>query len=198
MARSAVYDKWEDVGLAFSVEEVADYDPKVLGEKRIAHLMDAALVMERRSTLPKIDKPAFCHQVARDLLNRATGYCRALTLPGIDKSAALTLPHAGSAEGKALTARAVNMDIDAWLVEEIARVEACLRYAVSIGRRAESRTGWRKTDRSLSNKLANALVQEHKRWTLLREEYYSLPVSGKPKKRQRWASNDDSDLEEDE
>ena len=179
MARSAVYDEWEDVGLAFSAQEVAEYDPKALGEKRIAHLLESALVLERLSTIPKAEKPKWCHDAARDLLTRATWICKALTLPGIDKAAALELPPASSAEGKAITAAAQRLDLDTWLEEEISKAEACLRYAVSIGRRAESRPDWRKQDRSLSNKLANALVNDHKRLQFLQEQFYALPVKAK-------------------
>lgn len=179
MARSAVYNEWEDAGLAFSSEEVAGFDPKALAEKRIAYLLDVALVLERVSTIPKTSKPAFHHGAARSLVNRASWYCKALTLPGFDKTAAMTLPDSRAKDGKTLTAEAqkyIRQGPDVWLEGMLDNVEACLRYAVSLGRRAESRSGWTKTDRSLSNKLANALVQERSTVVKLMEDYSALPV----------------------
>lgn len=180
MATAKGYDEWEDVGLAFTAEEVDAYDPRVLAEKRVAHLIDQAQVMERASSIPKAEKPAWHSLAAKQLIHRASWHCKAVTLEGFDKKEALTPPDPRSEKGKRLTARAQAVVPSVWLAEEMDNVEACLRYAVSIGRRAEKREDWTKSNRSLSNKFCNALAQERFTLDKLNEELNALP---KPKHR---------------
>lgn len=172
MARAAMYDQFEDVGMAFTEEELKAFKPEEVAEERCRVLVGHARAALRRSEIPDMPKPKWLEEVASRLIDSVTWTLKAMTLEGIDRDKVLSLPAAGSKEGKALTVEAQR-----WSVEELEGLrsegEALLRWCVTIGRRCESMGSWRKADRSRSNKLANCLVQDLNRIDRLMDSHGS-------------------------
>jgi hypothetical protein len=159
MAKAALYDQYEDVGMAFSDEEVAGWDPVAWGEGRVTYLLQQSRVLLRRSEL-NLGKDEWWILAAKTVYETATWYCYALELPGLDKEIAQALPSANSKDGKALTGMALDLDPDVWVTTFTAGAEAALGFTVTIGRRALSREGWTKKQTRMGNKLANCIMKE--------------------------------------
>lgn len=164
MATAEIYNVWEDVGMAFSVEECDSYDPKEWAEHRIAQLLGACQLVYRRTQLPNLSKPVWWEEVDKRLWKCVTWYCMAMERPGISREddivAVVEALGAKSSEGKALTKRALDLVEEDWLGAWRADAESSMRYVVTIGRRCVGRKDWRKAQRSLNNRLANAVSKE--------------------------------------
>lgn len=160
MATATSYDEWEDVGLAFTAEEVASYDPQKWAEDRVTYLVEKARVIQRRSTIPGLGKQVWCEEAAKRLLDVAAWYCRALEIPGIVREEALDLPSAKTADGRKLTSLAQAAEPENWLGALAAEGEVAMRYVVTVGRRASSRPDWKRAQGKQSNKLANCVMKE--------------------------------------
>lgn len=158
MATAGAYDEWEDVGMAFTEEDIASYDPQKWADQHALDLVQRIKVFLRHAELPKVEKPDWWSKAADRYIDVITWLCVATEIPGIDREAIRTLPDAKSAEGKVLTKEALDLVPEEWLGYCSEANEADLRYVVTIGRRCGK--GWGKRNRSLNNKLANALVRE--------------------------------------
>lgn len=162
MATASAYDQWDDPGLAFTEEDLAGWDVKVMAEERVADLLARTRLALRRAELPDLPMPDLWKEASKSILNAATWWCQAVTIPGVVREEATTLPPADSPEGKALTKEALNAEAAEWLAEWLADVEASLHHLVTIGRRCVTKGVWKgKEKKSLSNKAANALMKEY-------------------------------------
>lgn len=146
--------------MAFTHEDLEAWNVKECAEQRQAAVIALACIAKRRTELPDLPKPDWWKEVAKRMRNVATWYGVAMVID-TDVEAALALPSAESAEGKALTRLALNAEPADWLAGWLADVEAGLAHVVTIGRRCAAKGGWSKEQKSLSNKLANCLVKEH-------------------------------------
>ena len=160
MATAAVYDEWDDPGLAFSEEQVAAYTPQVVAAVRVNWLLENAPLALRRSQLG--EKSEWWRKVADKMVDLITWYCVVAELPGVDREAIYELP-----DGKALTALTVEArrigDPENFLAEWRSEVRSEMIQHVTLGRRCSgSRTisGWGKRHRSISNRVANSLYRE--------------------------------------
>jgi len=160
MATASSYDEWEDVGMAFSEETVAEWSPKEWAEGRVTYLVQQARIMQRRSTIQGLGKQVWCEDAAKRLLDVAAWYCRAMEIPGINREEALELPSPKTADGRKLTSAAQAAEPENWLGALAAGGEAAMGFVVTLGRRASSRPDWKRADGKLSNKLANCVMKE--------------------------------------
>lgn len=159
MATAYAYDSWEDPGLAFTDEEVANYDPWKLADARRDYLLSMWAVVHRRSEL-KIEAAEWWRKAAAKILDVTSWYCVSCEIPAFDRAAlAEGLPPASSSQGKALTKQALDQTPEGFLGEWQASSEACMRYAVTLGRRAVGSRRGRNLKR-ISNKLANSINKE--------------------------------------
>lgn len=164
MATAASYDQWADAGMAFTDEELKAYGPGLWAEERVKEVLDRWAVAHRKAGLPGIEAPKWWEDVSKKMLDVVSWYCVALALPGIDREALRDgLPTPSSAEGKALTKRALDATPDGFLGSWSADAEAQMRYVVTIGRAcwmAKGTSGWKKATNKESNRLANCLMKE--------------------------------------
>lgn len=159
MATAVAYDEWDDPGMAFTDEDLVSYDPQKWADQHVLVLTGTIKSVLRHAELPKIEKPDWWSKAADKMIDTITWFCVALEIPGIDREAIRTLPDAKSAEGKALTRTALDLNPEDWLGAMLSTSEANLRHIVTIGRRCAGK-GWDKRNRSLNNKLANSLIRE--------------------------------------
>lgn len=154
MANAKAYDSYEDVGMAFSDDDCAAYDPEVWATERVTYLREGELLLRRRTELD-LSNPKWWQAQHVRLKNLIRWYCVALVLPLEEDE---DLPAPTSAAGKRITAKAVSLEEAGFVGEWQANAEAALRYVVTIGRRSSK--DWPKSMRSQSNKLANCVVRE--------------------------------------
>lgn len=166
MATAVAFDEWYDAGMAFGEEEVRGHLATAVAEERIRLALDNVQVIERLLELPKAPKPKWWRERQNHLIDVCTWYAVVAELPGIDRGLVRHLPSPSSAEGKKLTARAHNLDPVQWADTWVADVRLALVRHVTLGRacvNARKVSGWTKKEKSLSNKVAHALVREHDR-----------------------------------
>lgn len=163
MATAEAYDDWDDPGLAFTDEQCKEYDPKAVAAVRVNELLGLVPLAIRRSQLG--EKSKWWTDIAARMTDCVTWYCVVAGLPGIDRAALHA--QAEMVDKKALTQLTVAArDIgepEEFLAVWQARVRSEMVQHVTLGRRcAGSRklSGWTKADRSMSNKIANALMKE--------------------------------------
>jgi hypothetical protein len=162
MATAVAYDQWDDPGLAFSEEEIAGYLPTALATQRIEMLCYQHRVI-LRAVQVGAPKPVFWAKAAAKLLDVASWYAQAVGVTGIDREACGQLPDPKSAAGKELTVVAQRLEPDSFITALAVDAELQMRYVVTIGRKCAGATPiskWGKKERSLSNKLANAVKKE--------------------------------------
>jgi hypothetical protein len=87
------------------------------------------------------------------------------------------MPDPKSAEGKALTKIALELEPDAWLGQLRTDTSARLTHAVTLGRRAGTTQRWKKARHSVSNKICNAILGDIRTADKLQKELDSLPVA---------------------
>lgn len=175
MARSAAYDQWEDVGMAFTEGEVASFDTQAWAEQQLRELCEQLRVLFRRSQIPKSSKPEWSNKAAKALRERVTWLCKAAELPTIDFEKLYDLPDPKSVEGKSLTEQAQRLDPEAWVGELVNRTEAQTAWLVTISRRAGRKQQWKKTQWSLSNRVVNAVAGNARTLRMLQTQLESLP-----------------------
>jgi len=162
MATAEAYDDWDDPGLAFTDEQLGEYDAKAVAAVRINYLLETIPLAVRRSQLG--EKVKWWEGVAARQLDCVTWYCVVAGLPGVDRAEVYA---SAEPEGKALTALTVRArdlgEPDAYLAAWTASVRSEMVQHVTLGRRCTNSrklSGWTKADRSMSNKIANALMKE--------------------------------------
>jgi hypothetical protein len=118
----------------------------------------------RHAEIPGLPKPDWWTKVSAKCFDVASWYAVAGQSAGIDREALRLLPDASSAEGRELTLAAQGIgDETEWLNAWSAKVEGEMRTFVSLGRTCAmsvSISKWGKRERSLSNKVANAIRNE--------------------------------------
>lgn len=157
MATAEAYDQWDDPGLAFSEEQIKACNPKASAAERVNALIEIVPVVLRRSELGT--KAKWWEKVADKMVDVITWYCVVAELPGIDREGIRI-----HANDKAITLRAHKLGTE----EEFMRiwhstVSGVLVTHVTLGRRcasARALSGWTKKERSLSNRVANAIFKE--------------------------------------
>lgn len=161
MATAEAYDQWDDPGLAFSEEQISGYEPTAVAAVRVNELLELIPVVARRAQLG--EKAKWWESVGAKMLDVCSWYCVVAELPGIDREGALEVTADGSALRKlTVAARDLGTPED-FLAEWQGKADAEMRQHVSLGRRcASSRklSGWSKRERSISNRVANALFKE--------------------------------------
>jgi hypothetical protein len=161
MATAEAYNDYDDPGMAFGEDEVKAYKPELWAEGRVKELVERCKVVAALLALGE-DKPVFWKSMAGWLHNVVSWYCRVAELDGVDFDALST----AAVKDKACIAAArkvMSLGADAWVHEWQSEADRHIRYVVTLGRRcATSKTlsGWTKRDRSISNKLANAIMGE--------------------------------------
>lgn len=158
MARSGAYDEWEDVGLAFTDQEVATFSAQLWAETHLKELCDVVRVLLRRTQLPNMIKPQWQEQALKMMKGRVTWLSVAAALPAVDLDAVCDLPDPKTAEGKQLTQRALSAEPDLYLASVRAHWSGLMTWYVTISRRAASVQSWKKAEHSRSNKIANAAL----------------------------------------
>lgn len=159
MATATAYDSWDDPGLAFSEDDVAQWDMQAWAEERVARLCAHFHVALRRSELPGIEKPVWWRKAADKVLDLMTWYCVSMEVSGLDREAARVLPDPSSVAGKALTKQALELTPEDWLGVWASGAEGAMRHVVTIGRRKGGK-GCTKLEKKRSNKLANCVFKE--------------------------------------
>lgn len=158
MAISAHYDEYEDVGLAFTEEQVASYSIPAAAQERVDVVIRELHLLKRRTQIPDVPKFEW-HQLAiKKLLPTVTWMVQVAGLEGRSAEEWLELPDSASAAGKALTKEAQLVEPLDWCAAGVQDVANALAFHVSITRRSGRFT--RGADKSLSNKYANALVAQ--------------------------------------
>jgi hypothetical protein len=158
VARSAAYDEWEDVGLAFTDQEVAVFSTQLWAETHLKELCDVVRVLLRRTQLPNMVKPKWQEQALKMMQGRVTWCSVAGDLPAVDMEAVCALPDPKTAEGKLLTQRALAAEPEAYLASVRTHWSGLVTWYVTISRRAASVQSWKKAEHSRSNKVANAAL----------------------------------------
>ena len=164
MATAALFDDWDDMGMAFTEEQVQAFDPMLSAASRANRLMDLVPVVQRRSWLGEL--PHWWTEVARHLTERAGWDLFVVKLPKLDVAELNAVCTSASGEAlKALTLAAHKLGtpdefLAAWRLE----VNTALRMHVTLGRRCKAlprMSGWSKARGSLANKVAYALLKEY-------------------------------------
>lgn len=161
MATAEVYDEWDDPGLSFTEEQVGSYSPQTVAAVRVNWLLETIPLAYRRSQLG--EKSEWWRKVADKMVDVVTWYCIVAEIPGIDREHVFDLPET-DADMKKLTVAARKLGepeelIASW--RSIVRSE--MIQHVTLGRRcAGSRkiSNWTKREKSISNKVANAIFKE--------------------------------------
>jgi hypothetical protein len=164
MATSARFDAWDDVGMQFTDEQLSACDPSLTAAARANLLIDLIPAVQRRSALGTL--PVWWTEVGRRMTVCATYYLWRIDHPRLDVGMLNAV--AESAHGsdlRELTLRAHRLGsneqefVDAWKAE----LFGTLRQHVTLGRRcvaSRAVSGWKKSNTSMSNKVAYALVKE--------------------------------------
>lgn len=164
MGVAIAYDAFEDVGMAFSDEQVASFVPSAWAEGRVKELLHQVLVIEKYLSIPNAAKEQWWRKTQAKLIDVVTWYCQVAVIPGIDRSVVRVLPSASSSEGKALAVSAHQLaDSGAWMSAWLAELAQEMRCFVTLSRRCASAvriSGWKKHDKSVANKIANAIKRE--------------------------------------
>lgn len=162
MATAKAYDEYEDAGMAFDSGELEDWDLKAWAEHRVGVLAARRMTFLSAADIRNGAKPWFMQRASKNLLDLCSWYCRAMGLVGPSREDLDTLPPSSSAAGKAIRKQALNLSPDEFVGEWEGEVLEELCHVVTIGRRCStaSAVGWKKHERSLSNKAANCLVRE--------------------------------------
>lgn len=159
MARAAAYDQYEDPGMAFSSQELADYLPGSWAEERVYKLLEIVSLAKRRSEIPGTN-PEWWKEVAKSIPPLMRWYCIAIEIDSL-AAAEYELPDPRSKAGKVLTHTAQSLTERGFLANWQTDAEASMRYVVTIGRRAQGASkAWGKSEGRLSNKLANCVQRE--------------------------------------
>jgi hypothetical protein len=161
MATSATYDEWDDPGLSFTEEQVAAYTPQAVAAVRVNWLLDHIPLALRRSQLG--EKAEWWRKVADKMVDVVTWYCVVAELPGIDREEIFDLPGAEEDIKKLTVAARKWGSPEDILAEWRILVRSEMVQHVTLSRRcAGSRkiSGWNKRERSISNRVANALFKE--------------------------------------
>lgn len=182
MAFSAVYDQYEDPGIAFSDTQVAAWKPKEWMAQYVKETAQELLKWRRRESLPKLDHPWVNGEVVKRLWEKVTWNCTtALQVPVNDVLEVASiydveLPALDSAEGKALTKAALDIVPLEWLAQRQEQVRSNLTHIVTVWRRQAS-VGNRpaKADRSYANKFVHCLVRELSSLDKIVAEYETHP-----------------------
>ena len=163
MARSKVYDPWDDLGMQFTPEQLAAFDPSLSSAARANTLIDLIPVVVRRAELR--DFHLFWKEVAKAMTRCARWYLVCIGHPRLNEELLLAQSDVRGDALRQLTVRAHNLAeneeqfIDGWRAE----LHAAFRMHVTLGRRCESYknlSSWTKSNGSMSNKVANAFTQE--------------------------------------
>lgn len=158
MATAEAYDDFDDPGLAFTDEQVKEYRPQIVASVRVNWLLEHIPLVLRRSQLG--EKAQWWTKVGHKMVDVVTWYCVVAELPGIDREELMKEPEAE----KALTLAARKLgEPDEFLAEWASLIRTEMVQHVTLGRRCSSAraiSSWGKRERSISNKVANALKKE--------------------------------------
>lgn len=167
MATAKIYDQYEDPGMAFTEEEVSTYSLEEECERHISRLLEVYHVAKAYSTvntLGSLTATSICKDLARDMADRAQMFTAAVTIPFVDESDfKVTDPEFN------LAAQQIE-SLPEWLLGLTTEWNALIRRAVTLGRRA----GLSRADKSRSNKMINAFVNEQFRLVKYKNKAVSL------------------------
>lgn len=160
MATAITYDEWDDPGLAFTEDQVAGYAPSAVAAVRVNWLAEHIPLALRRSQLG--EKSEWWRKVADKMVDSITWYCVVAELPGIDREKIFQLPDGEELKKLTVQARKWGEPSDV-LSEWRMLVRSEMVQHVTLGRRcagSKKISGWGKREKSISNKVANALFKE--------------------------------------
>lgn len=161
MATAEAYDQYDDPGMAFTDEQCAAYDPKAVAAVRVNALQNYAPLALRRSQLG--EKAKWWEKVHAKILDVMSWYCVVAEIPGIDRELMHKLP-TDDKELRKLTVDARNLGTEEeFVVRWHGEAVAEMMQHVTLGRRcslSKKMSGWGKKERSLSNRVANAITKE--------------------------------------
>jgi hypothetical protein len=161
MATAKAYYEWEDVGLAFSDNELASYDPFWFAQKRVDAMAEHLLIVERKLTLAI---PMSIWVQAKVFLVQDINWITTPTVAlGTESPLPLKLPDPKSKEGKALMVRCNELEPKDWVGLWYKDARNAMRHLVTIGRRCNTQrsvSGWKQEDKKASNRLANSVMKE--------------------------------------
>lgn len=161
MATAEVYDEWDDPGLAFTEEQVAAYTPQAVASVRVNWLLEHIPIVLRRSQLG--EKTEWWRKTADKMVDVATWYCVVAEIPGLDREMIFDLG-LDDAEMKRLAVAARKLgEPEEFLATWRSLVRSEMVQHVTLGRRcagSKKISSWGKREKSISNKVANALFKE--------------------------------------
>jgi len=176
MATAVAYDQWEDAGLAFSEDQLKNFSPTLVAAARVNWMVEQIPIVLRRADLAGL--PKWWQEVARKMEDVMGWYCVVAVLPAVDRVDLHSLVNAGTpAERKKQTLAAHSLGtemefLNAWHTE----VRGTMIELVTLGRRCSSSTavsGWKKADKKMANKVANAVDREAHAIDVLRQQLVS-------------------------
>jgi hypothetical protein len=161
VATASVYDEWDDPGLAYTEEQVSAYTPQAVASVRVNWLLEHVPIVLRRAQLG--EKPEWWHKVGEKMVDVVTWYCVVAEIPGIDREMIFDLGLSDDEMKKLAVAARKLGEPEEFLAVWRSLVRSEMIQHVTLGRRcAGSRkiSQWGKRERSISNKVANALFKE--------------------------------------
>lgn len=153
MAHAKDYDQYEDSGLAFSEDQVKNYNPEGEGYRRLDYLVELHNVLHAMNRL-NYGPIVWAGKYSSRIKYRATGLCAALLIEQ---------PHSSDFFAKdnefMLKAQKVNNWTE-WADSLVNECDVYLTYVVTLGRRASAAQGWSREQKSMSNKLVNQVKNQ--------------------------------------
>jgi hypothetical protein len=158
IARS--YEAHVDPGMAFSEEGVKGFSPQAWAADRVDELCNRLVVVQRLVGVDDISVAVWWKEVVQRLEQVVGWYCVAMTVP-----TPLPLPQLDprSKVGKALTAKAINLDPGSWIDAFGTDALVQLQHVASLGQACVTNrelSGWKKQDNKAVNKLLNCITNE--------------------------------------
>lgn len=155
MATAKNLDEFEDYGLAFSEDEVKEYSVEKVAEERLSWLIENYNVIYcywRISEYGNVGSRMWSKEAFKKLKPHLAYLCIAGSLPVLDYNdlglyESEFIARAQKIEFVEDYVRELKVDTKSWLVRN-----------VTLGRRASGR--WNKSDRSVSNKVCNAVLNQ--------------------------------------
>lgn len=166
------YDQYEDPGLAFSEEDCTTFDVQAWAVGRVETLTWMAHVWNASLNLPKPQKPKVVRRAIGYVVGCVGLYTVKAEIPGRSQEEVTGEPPFSS-EVKSWAIDLLNSGVERSVEEWVGSVNREMTHFVTLCRRAKGAQSWTKKERSMANRLANALEIEKTR----AEKCYDLSQS---------------------
>lgn len=168
MARAKAYDKWDDPGMAFSGEQIANYNIQEAGIRRMDVLIEAQNIMYAIAQIPG-GQTVVPKKISDHLKKRATDLARVLWIEQPDPT------DFDSMDPEFVLAAQNVEDLWEWAINFVVDTEAWITMCVTLGRRAAIGNSWSKQDHSFSNVMINQGVIQLRTANLWVDQMIAMP-----------------------